>query len=109
MMATAPKTTIGTMACMCCGREIPVKQAENGTLNVACGWCDFPAYAKKGTEAHALVMKRTKRTPGEPQAEPAAQPKPPAPPTAAQANAAAPKQTQAPVPPKKTASIWPGF
>lgn len=105
-MATAPKTTIGTMACMCCGREIPVKQAENGTLNVACGWCDFPAYAKKGTEAHALVLKRTKRTPGEPQAEPVAQPKPPAP---APAQAKPQTPTPAPAAPKKPASIWPGF
>lgn len=100
-MAAAPKTTIGTMACMCCGREIPVKQAENGTLNVACGWCDFPAYAKKGTEAHALVLKRTKRTQDEPpapaQAQPPAQPKPPAP-TPAQAKTQAPTPTPKPAP-----------
>lgn len=66
-MATTPKTTIGTMACLCCGHQIPVKAAENGTLNAACAWCDFPAYAKKGTGAHRIIM--GKMTPNDPPAQ----------------------------------------
>ena len=57
-MATTPKETIGTMPCMCCGREIPVKQGPNGTINAACNWCDFPAWAKKGTEAARIIGAR---------------------------------------------------
>lgn len=59
-MATTPKTTIGTMACLCCGHEIPVKQSENLTINAACQWCDFPAYAKKGTGAHRIILAKMK-------------------------------------------------
>jgi len=51
------------MACMCCGHEIPVKQAENGTINAACQWCDFPAYAKQGTEAHRIITGKLKNKP----------------------------------------------
>lgn len=65
-MATKPKTTIGTMACMCCGHEIPVKQADNGTLNAACAWCDFPAYAKAGTQAHRIITGKLKNQQPEP-------------------------------------------
>jgi hypothetical protein len=57
-MQTQQKSTIGTMACMCCGREIPVKQGTNGTINVACSWCDFPAWAKKGSEAARIIGAR---------------------------------------------------
>lgn len=60
-MATTPKTTIGTMACLCCGHEIPVKEAENGTLNAACAWCDFPAYARRGTGAHRIITQKLKQ------------------------------------------------
>lgn len=59
-MAKQPKTQVGTMACLCCGHEIPVKAAETGTLNAACSWCDFPAYAKVGTEAHRIIMGKLK-------------------------------------------------
>lgn len=79
-MATKPKTHIGTMACMCCGHEIPVKQAENGTINAACQWCDFPAYAKQGTEAHRIITGKLKNKP-EPVAKPAAKPAEPTPKT----------------------------
>ena len=35
-MATAkPKSQIGTMACVCCGHEIPVKQAEGDAIDAA--------------------------------------------------------------------------
>lgn len=87
------------MACLCCGHEIPVKQAENGTINAACPWCDFPAYAKAGTEAHRIISAKIKGKPAQ-----AAEPKP------AQAQAAA-KPAQAPAPepapaPKPRASIF---
>lgn len=62
-MATKPKSHVGTMACLCCGKEIPVKAAENGTLNAACSWCDFPAYAKAGTEAHRIIIGKLKNRP----------------------------------------------
>lgn len=62
-MATKPKTHIGTMNCLCCGHEIPVKAADNGTLNAACSWCDFPAYAKAGTEAHRIISGKLKNKP----------------------------------------------
>lgn len=59
-MAIRPKTQIGTIDCLCCGHEVPVKAADNGTINLSCPWCDFPAYAKVGTEAHKLISKRMK-------------------------------------------------
>lgn len=52
------KAVIGTATCHCCGRDIPVKQNELGTLDMSCGWCDLPMYAKKGTEAHKRLMER---------------------------------------------------
>ncbi len=61
--------TIGTAGCRCCAREIPVKENANGTLNFNCPWCDFSAYAKKGTEAHRKLGATVKRT--EPEAPPA--------------------------------------
>lgn len=92
-MATTPKRQIGTMACLCCGHKIPVKAAENGTINAACPWCDFPAYAKAGTEAHRII---TGKLDGQqitaPTPAPAAKPAPtPAP-------AAKPEPTPAPAP-----------
>lgn len=77
-MASAPKRQIGTMACMCCGHEIPVKAGESGTINAACPWCDFPAYAKAGTEAHRIITARLKNKP-QPKPEPKPEPKAPEP------------------------------
>jgi hypothetical protein len=78
-MKTRPKKTIiGTAACVCCGRDIPAKQSETGTLDLSCQWCELPTYAKAGTEAHRVLMARVKRT-----AEPvpdATHPQQPAPP-----------------------------
>lgn len=71
-MATKLKTNIGTMECLCCGHEIPVKQAENGTINAACAWCDFPAYAKAGTQAHRIIKGKLKNQ-LEPETAPAQQ------------------------------------
>lgn len=85
-MATKPKTHMGTMACMCCGHEIPVKAADNGTLNAACAWCDFPAYAKAGTEAHRIITGKLKGKPA------------PDTPTPAPATKQAAKSTPAPAP-----------
>lgn len=60
------KTEIGEMDCICCGKRIPVKQAENGTLSFPCGWCEFPGYAKGGTKAQKLMLaKVTLNTPTE--------------------------------------------
>ena len=80
-MAIRPKTQVGTIDCVCCGHEVPVKMAESGTLNLSCPWCDFPAYAKVNTEAHKIISRRmraiTKPIPDElkpppPKPEPAA-------------------------------------
>lgn len=101
-MVTTPKEMIGTMECLCCGREIPVKQGPNGTINAACGWCDFPAWAKKGTEAARIILGKMKPkaappAPATPAAEPAPAPaapatraKPPAKPTPPAPTPAAP-------------------
>lgn len=91
-MATKPKTHMGTMACMCCGHEIPVKAADNGTLNAACAWCDFPAYAKAGTEAHRIISGKLKNKPA-----PAA----PAPAAATKPAPAKPEATPTPAPVKR--------
>lgn len=96
-MATAkPKTQIGTMACLCCGHEIPVKEAQGGTLHAACPWCDFPAYAKPGTQAHTIIHGKVK---GKAAPEPAQAPKP--------APTAAAKPPAAPAPePRKPRSVF---
>lgn len=52
------KTEIGAMACVCCAKTIPVRQAANGTLSMPCTWCGFPAYAKAGDKAHGLMLAR---------------------------------------------------
>ena len=58
-MATAkPRAQIGHMDCLCCGEKIPVKQAETGTINVSCPWCDFTGYVKPHTDAHRHVSRR---------------------------------------------------
>lgn len=49
---------IGRMACLCCGEQITVKQADTGTVNVTCPDCDFSGYGKAGTEAHQRIMDR---------------------------------------------------
>lgn len=75
-MAIRPKTQVGTMPCLCCAQEVPVKSGENGTLNFSCSWCDFPGYAKAGTEAHRIVTKRMKPigAPAAPEAPPTRRP-----------------------------------
>lgn len=94
-MATTPKRQIGTMACLCCGHKIPVKAAENGTINAACPWCDFPAYAKSGTEAHRII---TGKLDGQQQPAKPAQQQPTKPEPAARAPEPAPAPAPAPAP-----------
>jgi hypothetical protein len=97
-MATKPKTHVGTMQCLCCGHEIPVKAADNGTLNAACSWCDFPAYAKAGTEAHRIINGKLKNKPAPATPAPATKPAPAKPdatptPTPATATKARPRNS----------------
>ncbi|MCX5545683.1 hypothetical protein M3A49_40780 [Paraburkholderia sp. CNPSo 3076] len=73
------KAVIGTAACLCCGRDIPVKQNEHGTLDHSCQWCDLPMYAKEGTEAHRLLMARVTKFEAGPIAQPVADSVPGAP------------------------------
>lgn len=61
-MARKKSDVIGTMACLCCGEKIPVKQYETGTLNAACPWCELPTYAHAGTKAHKLLTARVTLT-----------------------------------------------
>lgn len=89
-MATKPKALVGVMQCMCCGEVIPVKAADNGTINAACPWCDFPAWAKAGTKAHQLILAKVKRTEPDPVAAPAPAAKANPAPAPAKAPAAAP-------------------
>lgn len=80
---------LGSMACLCCGEEIPVKESATGTINASCPWCDFPAYAKAGTQAHSIISKRLK---------PAAEPVP--------ASQAGLVNKDKPAPEKKEGSMW---
>lgn len=73
------------MPCLCCSHEVPVKTGDSGTLNFSCSWCDFPGYAKAGTEAHRIIA--AKLTPMQSRTEP-----PPVPPAI--------------VPPKKPATVF---
>lgn len=66
------KEQLGTLACLCCSREIPVKKSTGGALSACCPWCDLSAYAKDGTEAHRLIAGRMRRNEPPPGAEPAA-------------------------------------
>lgn len=86
------KTIIGTMACLCCGKELPVKQAENGTLSMPCHWCEFPGYAIAGTPHHPMIMAKVKLTaaPATDTPPPAKKPVPATPPAPAPAPAAKP-------------------
>ena len=56
---------IGTMACYSCGERVPVKENENGGLSFPCPWCDFPAYAKAGTQAVKIARQRMAQMPQE--------------------------------------------
>jgi len=60
---------LGTMACLVCSREIPVKETPGGKLSCACQWCDLPLYVNPHTEAFDRVMRLVKRAPA-PAADP---------------------------------------
>lgn len=92
-MATKPKRLLGVMRCLCCGEAIPVKEAENGTINAACPWCDFPAWAKAGSKAHGIILARVVKPQGNALPAPAA----PAPTPASPAPTAAPRKPAASV------------
>jgi len=114
-MATKPKAQVGVIECRCCKRDIPVREAENGTLNVSCGWCDFSAYAKASTEANKVIRAQMKgREGGDPlplvlrEPAPAAPPQPapqPAPAPAPKPAAPAPAPTPKPAPPPRR-TVW---
>ncbi|KAB0637270.1 hypothetical protein WT29_23375 [Burkholderia stagnalis] len=72
MRVKPKKQVIGTAKCHCCERDIPVKRNELGTLDMSCQWCDQTNYAKEGTEAHRLLMKRVTLFEAGPVVEPAA-------------------------------------
>lgn len=52
---------IGSHDCHFCGREIPTRQSENGTINLSCWHCGVTGHAKGGTEAHAATLRRCRR------------------------------------------------
>lgn len=90
-MVTKVRTSAGKMDCLCCGREIPVKASENGTLNASCAWCDFTAYGKAGTESARIIMGKLKGGHAEdPAPAPATAPAPAKVQTAAKVKAPAP-------------------
>jgi hypothetical protein len=84
-MATTLKTKIGHLPCLCCGERVPVKQADNGTINLSCSDCDFTGYVKAGTHAHRVILGKISRLPETAQPSPAQKPadKPAAPAPAA--------------------------
>lgn len=75
-MASMVHERVGVMACMGCGKEIPVKKTKHGTLTAPCAWCEFKNYAVTGTEHYKTMLAKVRLDP--PKAEPA--PAPPAPP-----------------------------
>lgn len=87
------KRQVGTIACICCRHDVPVKTATGNpaeTLSFSCPWCDFPGYAKAGTRAHEIVSKVVRwDAPVKGSQKPAQNPpqEPPAPPPPARAAA----------------------
>lgn len=61
---------VGTMKCLVCDQEMPVKGNDKQTISVSCPWCDFSGYAKKGAQAHGLLLKKVKLAPA-PEVKPA--------------------------------------
>lgn len=54
---------IGTICCLLCEREVPVKEQANGLAMANCGWCSFQAYAR-GEEADSIIRKKMIAIPG---------------------------------------------
>ena len=55
----------GEMDCLCCGKVIPVRESETGTIHAPCAWCSLPMYAKAGTKAARILAGRTRWEGGE--------------------------------------------
>ena len=56
---------IGTIGCLLCTREVPVKEQANGLAMANCGWCSFQAYAR-GEEADSIIRKKMTAIPAAP-------------------------------------------
>lgn len=72
---------VGTVACLCCGEAIPVKETKGAGVSVCCPWCDFSGYAKAGTTAARNIKAKMKPDAAEtpapaPKPAPAAKPAP---------------------------------
>lgn len=50
----------GEMDCLCCGKVIPVRESETGTIHAPCAWCSLPMYAKAGTKAARILASKTR-------------------------------------------------
>lgn len=107
-MASNLKKTIGTMKCWnpACRCDIPIKQADTGTLDLSCKMCDLSSYAKPGTQAHADAMALIQpmarnTTPGE-----GGKPAAPAPKPAPAAKGPPPAAPAPTTPPKARASVF---
>jgi hypothetical protein len=61
---------IGSMPCICCGKEVPVKKTSGGKLSIVCDWCDLPLYINVDTEAFDRFMAKVVQDPV-PEASPA--------------------------------------
>ena len=51
---------VGDAPCLACSQVIPIKENDKGCQSCSCPWCDFSAYAKKGTEAQRALAARMK-------------------------------------------------
>jgi hypothetical protein len=61
MATSKPKIKVGDMACPMCSRSVRVMQNfdRHGALGFPCTQgCDFPGWAKEGTEAFDIAVKR---------------------------------------------------
>jgi hypothetical protein len=54
----AVKTKLGRIPCFCCGHPMLVKENDHKTLTFACDECDISSFAKKGTGAAGIVLKK---------------------------------------------------
>lgn len=72
------KTKAGDDNCPVCENRIVWRLADSGSLSCFCQDCDFQGYAKEGTEAKRVLMKKI-GAPGNQQSTPAATPAAPEP------------------------------
>lgn len=65
MALSKPKIKVGDMACPMCSRQVRVMQNfdRKGALGFPCTQgCDFPGWAKEGTEAFDIAVQRMGKT-----------------------------------------------